>query len=342
MLHNTRRSQIALLSAEIETSLEKRLAPAFQSADAPSWLEAISDLLHCGRLDAAEHGVRHFCQWCSTSRFADRISAVFDRLPPADTQLPFEDDPAKDVQVVARPGAETVVLLFCGGIHELGLPVAMEHRWHGRLNASLVYLRDFQHFAFLRGVSSLGADRDATIAALRRIVASIGGRRIVCYGTSGGVFGSLSYGLDLGAEAILCMSGATNLSPKFNAYSTWKTQARKLSDEMPGVALDMRPLYASASRPPRLRIVYGQDFWDDRIHAEHMSALSCVTLQAIENFDEHNSIVELILRGQFDDVLHWLVPPVPPANMLMNASAPGWLTRLRRFVTSHAKSVRIV
>jgi hypothetical protein len=299
------------LAAEIEAAFEERRALRLEMGTAAHWCSGIHELVKCGKLDAGEYGLKHVrSRFVGVPQFVERLSAVFARLPPVGTQLPFDDDPSKDVQVVACPGAETAVLLFCGADNELGLPVTLEHRWHGNLNASLIYLRDFQRCSYLRGVTSLSADRTSTIAELRRLVASIGACRIVCYGVSAGGLGALTYGLELEAEAVLCMSGATNITAKFAAYSPWEKYGTRA--EMPNVTLDMRSLYAGTNRPPRVRLVYAQYEWDDRIQAEHMRGLSCVTLNPIDDAFEHNSTVEMIIRGHFEEPLHWVVLPAAP------------------------------
>jgi hypothetical protein len=318
-------------AAEIEAAFRECRVPRWEFGKVADWCGAIQLLLQYGKLGAGEYGIHGMGERFRGVSFVERMSAVFARLPPPGTQLPFDDDLAKDVQVVARPGAEIVVLLFCGASQELGLPVAMEHRWHGHLNASLIYLRDFQCCSYLRGVPSLGENREATLSELRRIVASIGGQRIVCYGTSAGVFGALDYGLELEAEAVLGMSGASNLAAKFTAYSPWEEYGMKLGAEIPNAALDMRPLYARANRAPRVRLVYGRDHWDDRIQAEHMGGLACVTLQPVDGFGEHNSIVEVIIRGEFERLLRWLVSPAAPIRGAVTKTSPAvWSNTLRR------------
>jgi hypothetical protein len=301
-------AEIELLAAEINTSFHQRRPPNLEWGTVSAWMEAVNLQMLIGQIDVAEHGLRYLRERFPTVTFANRVGEIFDRLPFAGTPLPFKDDPASDIQVVPRERAETALLLFCGGRGNLGLPLAVTHSWIGRLKASLIYLRDFRHYYFLGGVSSLAATRDATIAALRRIIASLGTKRIACYGASAGVFGALHYGLDLEADAVLCVGGTVNLSPEFNAYTLNEQRANKLRADLPDAPLDLRRLYAVAPHPPRVRMIYGTDYWDDRIQAEYMGTLPCVTLQAIENFGEHNVIVELIRRGQFETALHWLVP----------------------------------
>jgi hypothetical protein len=301
-------ADVELLAAEINSSFVEQRPPHFERGTTAAWVQAVNLQMLIGQIDVAEHGLRHLREQFPTVTYANRVGEVFDRLPLAGTPLPFQDDPSMDIQIVARDRAETSLLLFCGVTDNLGLPLAVVHRWTGRLDASLIYLRDFHRHYFLDGIASLGATREATIAELGRIVASLGARRIACYGGSAGVFGALHYGLDLKAEAVLCLAGTVNLCPEFNAYSVYEERANRLRADLPDAQLDLRRLYQIAPHPPRVRMIYGADYWDDRIQAEYMGALSCVTLQAVENFGEHNVVIELIRRGQFETALRWLVP----------------------------------
>lgn len=300
--------EIELLAAEIHTSFVEQRSPYFEQGTVATWVEAINLQMLIGQINVAEHGLRHLRERFPTVAYASRIGEVFDRLPFSGAPLPFKDNTEHDVQIAVRDRAETALLLFCGADDNLGLPLAVVHSWTGRLDASLIYLRDFHRHHFLDRIASLGATREATIAELRRIIAALGAKRIACYGTSAGVFGALHYGLELDADAVLCLGGTVNLRPEFNAYSIYEKGANKLRADFPDAELDLRCLYAAALRPPRVRMIYGAEFWDDRIQAEYMGTLPCVTLQPVENFGEHNVIVELIRRQQFETALSWLVP----------------------------------
>jgi hypothetical protein len=271
----------------------------------------IHSLLDCGYLNVAQHAARLFRAAFPTVAFARNLCEIFKRMPPMDSAYSaFKDDPTKDVQIVAR-NSDVVALLFCGGgaIHSfnLGLPLPLIHRWLTRLPASLIYLRDFENVYFLDGVRSLGSSRDATLTELRRIIASLNARTIVCYGISAGGFAALDFGLDLGADAVVCMAGFTNVSPEFNAYTVREKKSLAMRSRFPDACLDMREAYSNAARPPRVCLVHGQNNWDDRIQAEHMAGLSSVTLCAFENCEEHNVIVPAIIREDFDGLLDWLV-----------------------------------
>jgi len=299
----------ATLADEIEAAFRERRSPALGERNVAGHraAAAIDVVFARGDLAAAEHAARLLYSKSPGFRYARNLCAVFDRMPPADRQLPFADDLTKEVQIVPRNDAETVVLLFCGNSHRLGMPLSAIHRWLGLIPASLGYLRDFRCLSYLTGLSSLGPDREATLTSLRGIIASLGGRRTVCCGNSGGAFAALHYGLDLGSEAVLSLSGATNLSPEFNMHLRQAVNSARLRSDLSPELVDLRRLYGTADRPPRALLLYGQNNWDDRLHAEHLSGLPTVSLQAVEDHDEHNVVVELIKRGQFEGFLDWLV-----------------------------------
>ena len=154
---------------------------------------------------------------------------------------------------------------------------------------------------------SLASDLESTFEALRRLIASLGGRRLACYGNSGGVFPALYYGRELKADAILCMAGRTNHTATFNAFSPRKDTTVDFASQFQHLELDGRRLFESHPHPPRICSVYGQDNWEDRRHAEHMAQLPCVTLRPVENFAEHNAVFELIRRNEYQPLLDWLI-----------------------------------
>jgi hypothetical protein len=297
-----------MLLDELRAACAGHRPPAFERGSVDAWAGAIQHVFNRGELDVAEHAVRCLRQVHPTLRFARTLGDVFDRLPPADGSLiEFSDDLEKDVQVAARPGAELAVVLFCGGKDKVGVPLSVVHRWLGRLPASVIYLRDFNRSRYLGGVRSLGTDLESTLVSLRRLIGSLGASRIACYGNSGGVFPALYYGRELGAKAVLGIAGKTNHTPEFNAYSPVKAKYANFARDHARFVLDARVVLEAAENPPRVCLIYGQDYWDDRRHAEHMGELGCVTLWPVENFDGHVAVMELIARGEYPRALSWLM-----------------------------------
>ncbi|NOT28713.1 MAG: hypothetical protein HOP16_21735 [Acidobacteria bacterium] len=296
--------------AALHAAIAAGPAAAIDNRQLAAWAAQIDGMFFAGQLAAVERAVRLLLKVSPSLPYARSMCGVFDRLPPADgTQSPFVDDPKKDAQIVSRPGSDLVVVLFCGRGLRLGLPLPVMHRWIGKLPASLIYLRDFTSHAYLKGVPSFGPDKRSAIAELRRQIERLHGRRVCCYGNSGGVYAALHYGLELGAQAVLCMAGKTNRTREFSAFSPSEHRAARLQQEHPDVQLDARRLYEHAPNPPRVRIVYGDGNWSDRRHAEHMAALKCVTLRPIEDYAGHRAALELITRGEYQQLLDWLVAP---------------------------------
>ena len=299
-----------VLLRELASALEDGRPPALDKGDAIAWAKAFNDAMTHDRLDLVMHSGRYLAQAFPTITLARQYCQIFERIPPADgSYLPFHDDFHKEVQIVPRDGADTAVLVFCHRAHQPALPTCVMHRWLGRLPVSLVYLRDFRVLYYLAGIPTLGPDRNSTLASLRDIVASLGAGRILCFGNSIGVFAALHYGLDLGADKVLCLSGTTNILAAFNARLHSIKSVGRLHEQMAGVEINLRSAYMAAARAPQVRLVYANNNWDDRIHAEHMIGLPTVTLQAIPGSQNHNVILDVINREQFQGLLDWLVSP---------------------------------
>ena len=257
--------------------------------------------------------MRHLHVLYPSLDYSRNMCAILDRMPRNDgILLPFVDDRAKDVQIVPRDGSDTVALLFCGRWQRLGLPLALIHRWLGLLPCSLVYLRDIRDMFYLTGVQSLGPSPEAACAELRRVIATLGARRVVCYGSSSGVYGALLYGLMLEAESVLCMAGATCLAGGLGDLVRNRVPMETVRRQLPAAMLDLRQVYAAASSCPPVRIVFGQDSRADRMHAEHMASLPGVVTHALEGCSDHNIVTETIIRGKFDELLQWLVSSARP------------------------------
>jgi hypothetical protein len=291
----------------LRTAFREKRSPPFASGQIAQWTTALGALYIQGKLDIVEHGIRHLHALHPTVPYAANTVRFFDQLPRAGDQLPFTDDSSKDVQLVRRENADTVLFVFCDAVHHVGMPLSAAHRWLGRLPASVVYLRDQRSLRFLAGVRSLADGRAATVRSLADIAASLNARRILCYGNSGGSFAAMLYGLELGAEAVAAIAGMTNLTTEFNAHLRNAEILSDLQKAFPDAPKDLRQIYATAPRTPRVLALYGEDHWDDRLHAEYLRGVPGVTLQPIPGSMEHNCVLDLVRRGQFQDMLDWLV-----------------------------------
>ena len=303
------------------TELSRRLveahargeAPDFSAAVPMDWVMAIDKLLVRGRIEAARAALSQLREQQPQLKWADSVYRLIDLLPEAVGPEPrFRDNLDSDLQVVERPGSKTVIFAFCGRKHHIGLPLWLFQRWMSGLGASVVYLRDFNDSHYVRGVRSIGS-QERTASELDRLAGMLGAERVLCLGNSSGGYGAMLYGLGIGAEKVIGFSGATNLEPGFNVHLNRAAAALALEQALPDAKLDLRELYLAASRPPRTLLIYGEQAWDDRIHAEHMAGAPGVQLAPMEGHAGHGTVAELIHRGRFASLLEDLSAPSEPS-----------------------------
>jgi amino acid adenylation domain-containing protein len=273
--------------------------------DMAAWAATVEGLFEAGDLQGAVQTLQAVFPDVtkSSSRSGRRLLEIVRQIPAsAGGPIAFDEDPNREVQIVERPDAAAAIVLFCGNRRGLGVPIRVIHQWFGRLPATLIYLRDLRREHYFSGLRTFGPDRDATLASLRAIV---GSRRTICVGTSSGAVAALHFGLDLGAESAIVFAGPLNFSQEFNLYLRTAWLASRLRRTVPAALLDVRRHYADAPKPPRALLVYGDNCWDDRLHAEYMSGLPGVRLLPVGDNREHNVVTEVIARGWFDRVIDW-------------------------------------
>jgi hypothetical protein len=255
-------------------------------------------LWEAGRIDELEYAVRLLRPRYPDMTYLESLVALFDGMPrTAPVPLDFRDDPAAEVQIVRRPGSDAVLLAFCACQGTLGLPVNFIHQWLGRLPASLVYIKDFDNLAGGCGFPALGAGRAASVAALRRIADDVGGKRVYTLGVSMGGYAALHYGLQLGAEAVLNLAGATDFTPGFvESLGPVAPEYLALRQAAPDYTVNLRDGYAAAPRAPHVVIAYSAAHPRDRRQAERMAGLPNLELIAVD-YGQHN-VLDPLIRSQ--------------------------------------------
>lgn len=269
---------------------------------ARSWIPGVHELIHSGHLDAAAYALTPLRAAFPDVPYLDNMDFIFRHLPPAvgNGRRPFVDDRSRDVQAVEMPGADTVLLAFCGGSHQLGMPNNLLDRWFARLNTHVIYLRDRQKNGYANGIAALGRNRTTTIKNLGRLATDIGARRIVCLGHSVGGTGALRYASELGADRVLALSPMTGTS------DGTATAAPGLAQNAASVGCDLVPLYRDG-HGVRAHIVYGEKHEGDREHCARMRGLPGVTVEALAGWESHHIMGELVRTGRLNKFLAWLV-----------------------------------
>ncbi|MBV5324199.1 MAG: hypothetical protein J0626_02420, partial [Rhodospirillaceae bacterium] len=222
---------------------------------------------------------------------------------------------------VIGPGSDCALLVFCGRSQRVGFPLGLAHHWFASLGVTVVYLRDFAKMFFAEGLRSIAGGYGETVVELRRRLAEIGIKRIVCYGNSGGTFAALRFGLDLEAAAILAFGGPSNLEPAFFQENNLTVDCESLFLNRLDEAIDLRPGFLRAARPPRVRFYYGEDNSNDRLQAENLSGLPSVRLCPQAGCHNHNVVRDVVMGGQYGEALSWLVADDQDA-VTLDASRP--------------------
>ena len=123
-------------------------------------------------------------------------------------------------------------------------------------------------------------------------------------GNSGGVFGAVQVGLDLGAQSVLCLAGNTGLTPRLRSRVAAELPKSETFDP---ALLDLRYRYKSSTAYPRMRHIYGDAHKVDRVEAERFKGLEGVELLPLAGWTEHLVIDALIGKDEFVPTLEWML-----------------------------------
>jgi Flp pilus assembly protein TadD len=237
---------------------------------------------------------------------SQRVSAVrrFDMDPAVAATL---DDGRREVHCEFVDGADTTLLVFTGLEQKSAVPVSTIHTLLAPLGANIIYLRDRQRLGGINGFETLAGNYAGSVAALKKMVPG-SSKRLLCFGMSAGGYSALRYGLDMGAEKVLCMGSPTDVSAAAaEADGRAKAVWRRLNKVAPEMARDMRAIYAANEKRPRVELWYGSEMPQDRMHAEHMRGLEGVMVRAIPKCDRHGVLWHLIgeqrAEGIFENFL---------------------------------------
>jgi hypothetical protein len=177
------------------------------------------------------------------------------------------------------------------GWHSIGIV----HRVFRPLGVNVVYMLDESesvHFGRIRG---LGKGYEECLGKLKALLGARGWNEIYMYGVSSGGFSALRYGLDLGAHAVLSMSGPTNLTRE--EVVTPDPRLDHFYRNLPAYAIDLLPLYRNSARRPRLLLCYGELNEYDKSMAQRMAEFPGTDLIPFAGFAGHSTFIEALRNG---------------------------------------------
>lgn len=217
----------------------------------------------------------------------------------------IEDD-GGDVIISQIGGSGTTILAFCGFGQQLFTTLRAFDTFAASAGASVVYLRDASHLAFLRGVRSLGTDREKTLKALRQILVHLGTRRLVTFGCSGGGYPAVRYGIDIDADRIVVLSGAFGATSEARAaiadrrLEGFDQRVRRAVPENEIAFLDQ----LRESQPPEgLHSYFGEEHVQDRANAMYLEGEPGVHLHAVPHWPHHNVFLPFLRSDGFSGML---------------------------------------
>lgn len=299
--------------------ISQRAISAFQSAYAPGKpsherITGAFDLFRFGFVDNARDIVSHFKERRATPRsewlrqVCERAEIYYPASPVAngdvESQLfeglkePIEVRAPSDVMILRAPEAKQTLISFGGANSAFWLPPPV-------LNLSgtnIIALRDDRRLWHLGGVRGLGGNYEDTLAGLQRLTGELGAEKTFIVGCSSGGYAALRYALDLEPGAVLAISPMVghddipSLLPKFPGL-------RPLMRTVPGMPVDLRPLYQSHPNPPKVTIAWGGRHQFDNQQATRMRGLPNVTLMPVPGISAHAVWLKLLSDQALEPLL---------------------------------------
>lgn len=203
--------------------------------------------------------------------------------------------------VIRRPGADQAVIVFSGNEQAPFAHVVLQSYLRRRPCHS-IYVIDRRQLFGVGGLPGLGDDFASSWRNLRTLADDLGAKRRFCFGFSGNGYAALRHAIELEADGVLAFSPPTRLDLERHYVDT-QPMIRRLHDNLPHMAEDLRPLYMAKARIPAVTIVHGGASKGDTRYARHMQAVPNVRLVPIPGYAEHDSLSVSIVSGKLGGLL---------------------------------------
>lgn len=316
------------------------LEVAASAVDPKQRIVACDMLVRIGLFDEAEAHLQALTETAATGAEARKLLAVcrqlrrwgivgqlerYRTIAGPDAGLPdFSGE--SGFLMARRPNAKKIIFVFTGNARQIWVSLHMLHQLLPD-DCHVIYLKDNRTAGYLFGIEELADDYAGTVAALRRVIASLGGLPVYCLGSSGGGYASLRYAMDLGALAVLAFTPATDAS-SLNLLPDFTGLGRLTA----GAAVDIRTFYAEAKNPPRVSLVFGDAEPNDAAACRRLAELATVTLHPIPGYDRHDAVSHTMATGTFRAFVDALlaVQAAPAARPWGLAWLGGWRGAINR------------
>jgi len=220
----------------------------------------------------------------------------------------LKDDRTLEVQITRATDARATIILLTG-IAFGYLPLALVDTLFADHGLNVIYLRDFQRRAYLRGIATLGSSESETISALAKLVDELGAKRTIAMGSSSGGFSALRCGALIEADVAVSFSGPTLLGSVYDdtRVSVWNPDffIKAILAREEALPIDLVPVL-SQPLSTRFRQYYGADDTRDAKQASRLEGIPGVALYPTADVSDHYVVDHMIGDGTFDTLLEEL------------------------------------
>jgi tetratricopeptide (TPR) repeat protein len=223
----------------------------------------------------------------------------------------ISNDPAEDVQVRRVPDARATLIVLAGVQGGLGyLPYSHADVLLGSLPANVIYLKDRNELAFTGGVASLGPDEAATVAALKDMLAQLGGVPAIALGASLGGASAVRLGSLVGAKAALSFAGPLQWSAAGTGDDDSEVSRSRLRNAMYSAFTNVDTSLVdmiAASPATEVHHFYGEGHQIDSQVVETLRDLPNFKRHGVSSCDHHYVMSHMIATGAFDLFLRQVI-----------------------------------
>jgi tetratricopeptide (TPR) repeat protein len=209
-------------------------------------------------------------------------------------------------EIVVSPNGKPgpVVIVFSGLSDNFAVPPPTFDRFLASLGASGIYMSDKNRLCFGAGAKAMGMDFNETVEYLQEQLDDLKCTRLVTLGTSAGGYAAMLYGLNMDAHSVLAFGSVTNATPEYlSTDPRGRLVAKRAARQVEAKNLDIRPMLNLPTNATDVHLYFGADMEHDSRNARHLEGQPRVTLHPMAGFDQHQVLRELVVRGEFKDVL---------------------------------------
>jgi hypothetical protein len=306
------------LAVYLSATIKAGRQPNYDLASSLLWTAALRWLLADHAAEVLQPMSRQLRARFPKADFLAKIDDIIAAAPPASPGAPpFRDRLGVPVQFVPaiRPDEKTLLVCFCCKGGRMGVGLNYFHRWAQRVPAHVLYLRDLTRDFYFTGIAEIGPDWASLLDFIRGLARALGVERLGVMGHSMGGFPAIRAGIELRAARAMSVSGRSN------------HDLERLKADPAGIAAAqqswIRMMAATPDSRSEIACVYGADNSIDAEEAGSLARLPGVRLLPLPGYRMHNAAIQLVLTGELERMLRWVVGASDDLDLAHVSGGPG-------------------